>query len=156
MKYNLGCGDDIRNGWVNVDIDPNSFADITYDLEDTPWPWKTRSAEWILMDNVFEHLAPPTRTDVLNECHRILDRDGTLEMALPVPEVGSGWDVTHYNVPSWRWPLHPSWSHMWKLVNIDTSKVGPGRVLPDSLARQLTRFHIARCVDEVRILVMPR
>lgn len=155
-KYNLGCGDDIRDGWVNVDKDPESPADIRYDLEDLPWPWKSRSADTILMDNVFEHIHPRHRAGVINECYRLLDPNGRFIMHLPVPEIGSGWDVTHYNIPSWRWPFHPRWQSEWIATDISISKVGPGRLMPDGIAKLATRFWLVRCIDEVKVVVTPQ
>lgn len=154
-RLNLGCGADTRDGWHNVDVVERPDVNEVYDLEETPWPWPTDCAERVLLDNVFEHLHPRTRPAVIRECRRVLADDGTLEMALPVPEIGTGWDVTHYNVPSWRWPLHPEYRDRWELLSVRGSRVGPGRFVPERLARQLTRHGIARCLDEVRIEVRP-
>lgn len=156
MLLNLGCGQDYRDGWTNVDIDENSPADLVYDLQDVPWPWNDETVKYILMDNVFEHIHPRYRTAVIRECHRILHPSGHLQMHLPVPEVGGGWDETHYVVPGWRWPYNPKWRDMWTVTEVESSRVGVGQILPDSLSRLLTRFWVVRCVDEVRIKVVPR
>lgn len=155
-KLNLGCGSDIREGWHNVDVVDQAGVDQVYNLEITPWPWPEDCAETILMDNVFEHLHPRCRMNVLSECKRILEHNGTLRMSLPVPAVGTGWDVTHYAVPSWRWPLHPEQRSDWELVSIRGSRVGPGRVLPERAARWLTRQGAGRFLDEVTIEVKSR
>lgn len=155
LKLNLGCGDDIRSGWTNVDIAPRDGA-VEMDLEETPWPWSDGSAKVILMDNVFEHLRPGTRPAVLEECHRVLSPDGALIMRLPVPDIGGGWDVTHQQIPSWRWPLHPRYTSRWRVLDMTASRVGPGRALPESLARLLTRFWIVRAIDEVELTVTPQ
>ncbi len=43
-KINLGCGDDYREDWHNVDIQGDA-ADQRLDLEATPWPWPDDSFE---------------------------------------------------------------------------------------------------------------
>lgn len=152
---NLGCGDDYREGWLNVDIDPTSRADRVVDLEDTPWPLPSDHFEHALVDNVFEHIAPRKRGAFIQECHRILAPDGILVMRLPVPDIGVGWDDTHHPIPSWRWPLHPRWRDHWDVEGIEGSRVGVGRALPEVLARFATRHWLIRGVDQVEVRCRP-
>lgn len=153
---NLGCGDDIRNGWHNVDIVPNEGVDEVYNLENTPWPWPDDISNRILMDNVLEHLNPRSRPHVLDECHRVLASSGLLEVVLPVPNVGIGWDVSHYSIPSWSWYRHPSQRDRWQLKNLEISKIGLGNLVPDDrLALTLTEHAGLRCVDQVTVKVEP-
>jgi predicted SAM-dependent methyltransferase len=78
LSLNLGCCDDHRKGWLNVDIaEP---ADVLADLA-RPWPWDDSSVERILALDVFEHL--PSKIHTLNEAHRVLEPGGVLEMAVP-------------------------------------------------------------------------
>ncbi len=155
-KANLGCGNDYRDGWLNVDVDPDTRSDVVYDLAETPWPWPDGAFDLVLLDNVYEHIPVADRPAVLKELHRVLSSTGKLTMRLPVPEIGVGWDATHQPIPSWRWPLHPQWRDKWRLEEISASRVGPGRIVPESVARALTRFWVARCIDEVTIVVRPR
>lgn len=39
-KLNLGCGTDIREGYVNLDIAKLPGVDIVWNLDKTPWPFK--------------------------------------------------------------------------------------------------------------------
>jgi predicted SAM-dependent methyltransferase len=156
MRLNLGCGDDIRDDWHNVDIVDGPGVDELHDLQDTPWPWKSNCCSEILMDNVLEHIGPMYRDDTIAECARVLAPGGQLEVVLPVPEAGCGWDLTHYAVPSWRWHLHPRWQDTWSELSVVPSRVGPGRLLPDSLALLATRFGVARCCDQVSTTVVLR
>src|SRR3989344_3284343 len=39
-KLNLGCGTDIRNGYVNLDIAKLSGVDVVWNLDKFPWPFK--------------------------------------------------------------------------------------------------------------------
>lgn len=38
LKINLGCGTDIKPGWVNVDIAKLDGVDIVHDLDELPLP----------------------------------------------------------------------------------------------------------------------
>lgn len=155
-KINLGCGEDYRDNWLNVDIRDEVEPDIVMDLDRTPWPFEDDSYEMVLMDNVFEHIEPNSRVDVVNELHRIMKTKGELVMRLPVPEVGIGWELTHHPIPSWRWPYHPRHSDQWTVEEINISKVGLGRLMPAPLAKLATRFWVTRAVDEVELRASPK
>ena len=71
LKLNLGCGKDLRRGYVNVDF---TAGDVQWDLRKVPWPWLDNSADEILMWHVLEHL--PDTTDAMTEVRRILKPGG--------------------------------------------------------------------------------
>jgi len=81
VKLNLGCGDDIKEGWVNVNFFPHDGIDVVCDLNNFPYPFKDKSADYILLDNVLEHLKDTVKT--VFECHRILSDTGMLEIRVP-------------------------------------------------------------------------
>lgn len=59
MKLHLGCSDDLKPGWLNVDMGPRvSVEPFQYQQADLnfPWPWDTSSVEQILAQDVFEHI----------------------------------------------------------------------------------------------------
>jgi predicted SAM-dependent methyltransferase len=151
---NLGCGADVREGWVNVDIDARHDPDLVHDLEATPWPLPSGTFDRVLMDNVIEHLDPPRRPDILAECHRVLRPMGDLIMRWPLPGVGGGWDVTHYQIPSWEWTDHPRWGADWTLVDREFRWSTLGRWLPDRVARELA-WHGIRTAIGVEVRVQP-
>jgi predicted SAM-dependent methyltransferase len=155
QKLNAGCGEDHRNGWLDLDVDPDVEPDAVWDLEETPWPFADNAFTKVLMDNVLEHIRPRKRTEVINESRRVTTPTGEVIVRLPVPEVGAGWDLTHQSVPSWRWPLHPEWQEKWKVRDTAVSKVGFGRLMPAPLAKLATRFWVMRCLDEVELRLQP-
>jgi SAM-dependent methyltransferase len=81
VKLNLGCGKKKMNGYINVDINLNVKPDILCDLNRNPYPFKSETASYILMDNVLEHL--DDIISVLKECYRILKPGGILEIRVP-------------------------------------------------------------------------
>jgi len=51
MKLNLGCGTDIREDYVNVDIHEPK-ADEHHDLNRFPWKWDDNSVQKIVMQHI--------------------------------------------------------------------------------------------------------
>lgn len=153
MKFNLGCGDDYRPDWVNVDIhdDLQHSPDILYDIEEVPWPWEDDSAGVILMDNVLEHLHPSHRPAVIDECHRVLREGGKLIVRLPTR---TGWDITHFAVPSPFWPRHPRHRDDWQIQSISTTPIGIGSVLPEEVRLQCLKWDLVRVASETEAILI--
>lgn len=60
MRLNLGCGRDIRDGWVNIDARPGDGVDEVVDLDDNPkLPFPDDSVEHIEGSHIIEHLHHP-------------------------------------------------------------------------------------------------
>jgi len=90
----LGCGQNYRKGWINVDKVHSVKADVYHDLEVTPWPFADDSVGFIEMYAVLEHLSDTLAS--LGELHRILQPGGTVH--IHVPYACSVWafqDPTH-------------------------------------------------------------
>jgi SAM-dependent methyltransferase len=85
LRLNLGCSNDHRQGFVNVDI--AQPADELVDLA-RPWPWPDDSVEHILAFDVLEHL--PSKIVALNEAYRVLEPGGLLELAVPCVMLADG------------------------------------------------------------------
>ena len=83
MKLNLGCGSDIRDGYVNVDFRANHWAIQQIDLSVFPWPFDDSCASEILMLDFLEHFPYLDTKRILFECHRVLHHDGELVIQVP-------------------------------------------------------------------------
>ena len=71
-KLNLGCGTSIMpksEGWINVDKQKHKNVDKSFDFNKFPYPFKESTFEYILIDNVLEHLNEPA--NVIKELWRI-------------------------------------------------------------------------------------
>lgn len=80
---NLGTGTHILANAVNHDrVQHCPGIDIAHDLNVLPWPWADSSFDHIVARSVFEHLDIDLLTAV-NECWRILDAEGQLDLKLP-------------------------------------------------------------------------
>ena len=57
QKLNLGCGLDLRDGWINHDrVKHNKHVHKAHDLNVLPWPWGASTIDQIDAMSVFEHL----------------------------------------------------------------------------------------------------
>ncbi len=81
VKLNLGSGLDIREGYINVDLTKKNGADVVHDLERFPYPFKTDSVDYVLMDNSLEHLEDTIA--VMKELHRICKDKAIIDIYVP-------------------------------------------------------------------------
>lgn len=86
MRLNLGCGSDIREGYVNVDLHerPGVFA---ADLSQIPWQWSDRSADEVMMLDFLEHFEIRKSRSIIKECARIIRPGGSLVVQVPDMEI---------------------------------------------------------------------
>lgn len=120
---NLGCGEDVRPGWHNVDLYYEG-ADEKLDISEVPWPYPSDHFDTILASHVLEHLELDQQLDVLAECARVLKPQGRLQVNYPLGKNYRA-DPTHVG-PSWEWPtpLYYCGERHW---DADTGLVVSGR-----------------------------
>jgi ubiquinone/menaquinone biosynthesis C-methylase UbiE len=93
-KLNLGCGKDIKKGYINVDITEFEGTDKTFDFNHFPYPFSDNEFDEIYSDNVLEHLDDLTM--VMKELHRITRAEGTIRIIVPYYNCyGAYNDITH-------------------------------------------------------------
>lgn len=97
MKFNIGCGKDIKGGWVNVDKMALPGVDWTCDLDQGIYALNTRwenQAKEIYMSHVLEHLKNPL--GVMQELWRVAAPDCKLTVRTPYGSSDNAWeDQTH-------------------------------------------------------------
>lgn len=92
-RLNLGCGTDVRHGWVNLDVAPLPGVDVVHDLGTLPLPFEDARFDHVIAKDVLEHL---DYVPVLRELHRILRPGGRLEVTSPHFTSAAAWiDPTH-------------------------------------------------------------
>ena len=98
---NIGCGQEYIEGAINIDIDPQSKADMPLDMSYLPWIWQEEFVDKIIMHHFLEHTKNPH--EILSECHRVLKKDGVLEITVPHSSsiIGIGC-FTHYRTFSFN------------------------------------------------------
>jgi ubiquinone/menaquinone biosynthesis C-methylase UbiE len=80
-RLNLGCGKDIKKGYVNVDIVKLPGVDRIVDLNKFPWPFEPAEFDEILCKHVLEHLEKLDKS--MKELLRILKPGGKLKILVP-------------------------------------------------------------------------
>jgi SAM-dependent methyltransferase len=87
-KINIGCGNDIREDFVNLDVAPLSGVDVVCDI--TQFPWNLPSDQYTLVEmiNVLEHLPDTIKT--MEELWRIVRKGGKVVIRVPY------WNSMHF------------------------------------------------------------
>lgn len=93
LKVHLGCGEDIRLGWVNVDlvpilpprIDIAAHQDATFINHDLRrgLPLEEGSCDLIYSSHFFEHLEYEHGLRLMHDCYRALRPGGVFRIVLP-------------------------------------------------------------------------
>jgi SAM-dependent methyltransferase len=92
-RLHLGCGRDIRPGYVNADRVALRGVDVVLDLE-APLPFRDRSFREIASSHVLEHVGD--LLDLVGELHRVSQPGALLRMVVPhFTAAGSYTDPTH-------------------------------------------------------------
>lgn len=85
-KLNLGCGENKKEGYVNVDWVPLVEPDVAHDLNVYPYPFADNTFDLVEADHVLEHLDRPFQA--MKEIHRVA-KPGA-EILLRVPHFSRG------------------------------------------------------------------
>lgn len=93
-KLNLGCGQDIKKGYVNLDKRKLHGVDVIWDINKQPLPFKNNEFDEIYADNVLEHTEDVVST--VNELWRITKGGGLIKLVLPSWNAADAYtDPTH-------------------------------------------------------------
>lgn len=85
VKLHLGSGENIIDGWDNIDIEeaPNTIKhDLIKEL-----PYEDKSVEKIFTEHVIEHFQKEDGQYLLTECHRVLKPGGSIRIGWPSLEL---------------------------------------------------------------------
>ena len=92
-RLNLGCGTDIRPGYVNLDIAPLPGVDVVHELGSGPLPFDDASLTEVVAKDILEHV---DLAGTLRELHRVLAPGGRLVVTAPHFTSPAVWiDPTH-------------------------------------------------------------
>jgi ubiquinone/menaquinone biosynthesis C-methylase UbiE len=83
-RLHLGCGTDIREGWINLDVRKLPGVDVVADLDDCrrhPLPFPANSIDEFFCSHVLEHLRDAL--GFMQELHRIAKPGAIATIAVP-------------------------------------------------------------------------
>ena len=130
----LGCGDNKVEGAIGLDNIALSEVDIVHDLLHFPYPIKANSFDTIYLRHVIEHFNIDKINKIMNECYRILKKDGQLFINVPhVFSIAAFTDPTHKQYFTfgsgyfWGKKYQKSYysdiDSCWELVNVKCSRI---------------------------------
>jgi len=94
QKLNVGCGMDVREGYVNLDVQQLPGVDVVHDLTVLPWPFDNDSFDEVLVMSVLEHL--PNTVATMEEIWRICRDGAAVTICVPHWNSRTAWlDPTH-------------------------------------------------------------
>ena len=79
---NLGCGMDLREGWINIDLHEFHHPDIVADITNIV-ALADNYAGYALAQDILEHVPRDCCSTALREWNRVLKHDGLLEVRVP-------------------------------------------------------------------------
>ena len=130
----LGCGDNKVEGAVGLDNIALPEVDIVHDLLHFPYPIKANSFDTIYLRHVIEHFNIDKINKIMNECYRILKKDGQLFINVPhVFSIAAFTDPTHKQFFTfgsgyfWGKKYQKSYysdiDSCWELLNVECSRI---------------------------------
>jgi len=156
MRLHLGCGRDIRDGWINIDSVALPGVDVVADLDNcaaTPLPFDDDTVDEIEGIHLIEHLRNPL--PLMQELHRIAKPDALATFACPFGSSDDAWeDPTHvrpYYLGSWSYFGQPNYWRADYGYRGDWDCEDIRLVIPESIGRLPDGS--LRGMDEVMLLV---
>lgn len=94
MKLNLGCGTDIKEGWVNADKYPISKKVVKCNLE-KKFPWRNNAFDEVYIRHALEHSKDSEFS--LEEIHRVCKNNAKVTIIVPHCSLpGAMADLNHF------------------------------------------------------------
>jgi ubiquinone/menaquinone biosynthesis C-methylase UbiE len=79
-KLHLGCGENYKVGWINVDFNKKIKADV-YCTFEKRLPFKDNTFDYIFTNHTLEHIKDLYK--LMDELHRICKKDAIIEIIVP-------------------------------------------------------------------------
>jgi len=167
-KLHVGCGNDYRSDFINLDYGKRHKTDVEFDLENIPLarlPFPGDRFEHMLMSHVLEHLSNPLA--VMQELHRVMKPGGTIEIHVPYGSSDNAFeDPTHkrnYFLGSWQYFSQAAYQRAdygyrgdWRITNrtLRIAKHSPAYHMQEDLPNALRLAMTGRnVVDEMSALL---
>lgn len=83
MKANLGCGKNLKNDWLNVDILEFSYENYIKANLVNAFPFERESLDYAYSEHFLEHLDEVDGFNFMVNCYNSLKQNGVLRLSLP-------------------------------------------------------------------------
>ena len=83
MKLHLGCGRDIKEGFVNIDRTNHEGVDVVCNIGHEPLPFKDNSIDYVYANAFIEHLDTDEMAFLLDELYRVCKHGAIIEFVAP-------------------------------------------------------------------------
>eukprot|EP00698_Gefionella_okellyi_P021024 TRINITY_DN6702_c0_g1_i1.p1 TRINITY_DN6702_c0_g1~~TRINITY_DN6702_c0_g1_i1.p1 ORF type:complete len:236 (-),score=53.63 TRINITY_DN6702_c0_g1_i1:181-888(-) len=116
LLLNLGCGNDVRDGFVNIDMFASSDRVVLGDVFHLDF--SDGVVDYIVASDILEHFSHHRSTELLTEWARVLRPYGVLEVRTPEFGLHLGayharrWDAVHASVMIYAGQTNPGDFHM--------------------------------------------
>ncbi|MFC1690835.1 methyltransferase domain-containing protein [Nanoarchaeota archaeon] len=101
IKLNIGCGKDIKDGFINVDQHKELGADLVHKLPE-PLPFKKNTVDYIYCSHVLEDFLHEY-VPIMKDFHRVLKKGGLLHIRVPYGlDVSNPYHVRFFNERSFK------------------------------------------------------
>jgi len=92
-KLHIGCGRDIKKGYVNLDFLNQPGVDVVHDMNKLPWPFKDNTFDEVYGEHILEHV---DLISTMKEIHRICKKGALIKVRGPHFSCGVSYrDPTH-------------------------------------------------------------
>ncbi len=82
LLLNLGCGNTYHKDWLNIDFISNNEYVKSHNLL-TGIPVDSNTADAVYHSHILEHFSKKDGEEFINECYRVLKKDGIIRIAIP-------------------------------------------------------------------------
>jgi ubiquinone/menaquinone biosynthesis C-methylase UbiE len=90
----LGCGKDIKKGWINLDFVKGKGVNVIWNINKFPWPFKDNEIDLVFASHVLEHVEDLEKT--MTEIRRICKNNAKIIIRVPHFSCGVSYrDPTH-------------------------------------------------------------
>ena len=80
-KLNIGCGGDIKKGYINLDKSKTKGVDVVHNLDKHPWPFPSNYFDEVYGQDVIEHVKDLFKA--MQEIYRISKHNATIRLIVP-------------------------------------------------------------------------
>lgn len=83
MKLHIGCGREIKKGFVNIDRTKSKGINLVLNVGKEKLPFEDSSVDFVLANHFIEHLDTDETTFMLDELYRVCKLNAIIEFVAP-------------------------------------------------------------------------